>query len=497
MARVRLVARGIAMVTLFAGLGLAQELPPASPAPSSGTPQPFPAAQQPAEAAPLTPQQLDNLVAPIALYPDELLSQVLAASTYPLEIVDAEQWLQQNRGLPAAQLVDAAKQQNWDPSIQALAAFPDVLDILARDIRWSTDLGNAFLAQQADVMAAVQRMRARAVQSGQLRSTQQQTVSTQYQDGQSAVEIAPANPQVVYVPEYQPAAVWGPPVYGAYPALWYPPAWGVYGGYGYGGYGMGIGFSPGIFLGNLFSGLLSFGPWGWGLNWFAHALFMIPSFFAHFFGGWWGVHGYYYGGGYHGGLVAGHPLWMHDPVHRMGVPYASRAVAARFGGSFGTRAGVRGGAMAANRGFAGSGARGETSRAPAGGAWHGVGSGGVRGNSFAGENRAASRAPQSASRSYGAQGYGGRAYGGQSYGRQSFAARPEAARPQASRQPQMMARNFSTQQRGAQRSFSAPSSRGSGGSQHFSAPHASSGGHSGGGRSGGGGHASAKGGHKR
>src|SRR5512146_2661231 len=107
---------------------------------------------EPAQQAPLlSPDQLDNLVAPIALYPDPLLGQVLAASTYPLEVVEAEQWLQQNRNLQPAQLIDAARQQNWDPSVQALVAFPDALDLLSRDARWTTDLGNAFLAQQADV----------------------------------------------------------------------------------------------------------------------------------------------------------------------------------------------------------------------------------------------------------------------------------------------------------------------------------------------------------
>ena len=107
----------------------------------------------------LSPDQLDNLVAPVALYPDPLLGQVLAASTYPLEITEAQQWLQRNRNLQGTQLVDAAKQQNWDPSVQALVAFPDALNLLSNDIRWTTDLGNAFLAQQADVMSAVQAMR--------------------------------------------------------------------------------------------------------------------------------------------------------------------------------------------------------------------------------------------------------------------------------------------------------------------------------------------------
>ena len=304
MAQLRTVTRSVVALALCAGLVGAQSLPPAYPAqpqPNEGQPpvngvQPLPPAQPAEEAELLTPQQLDNLVAPIALYPDELLSQILAASTYPLEIVDAEQWMQQNKNLPPAQLVNNAKQQNWDPSIQALVAFPDVLDILGRDIHWTTDLGNAFLAQQADVMGAIQRMRARAQQNGQLRTTPQQTVTTQYDNGQSAIQIAPTDPQTVYVPEYQPSAVYGPPAYGAYPACGIRLP-GVCTGYGYGGYGYGggIGFSPGIFLNSLFSGLLNFGPWGWGVNWFAHALFLLPQFFAHFFGGWWGGHGYGYG----------------------------------------------------------------------------------------------------------------------------------------------------------------------------------------------------------
>jgi hypothetical protein len=139
----------------------------------------------PANAPILSPNQLDNLVAPIALYPDPVLSQVLVASTYPLEVVEAEQWLQQNRTLTGAQLMDAARQQNWDPSVQALVALPDVLARLNQDVRWTNDLGNAFLAQQADVMSAVQRMRSRAQANGKLGSTSQETVSTVTQNGPS------------------------------------------------------------------------------------------------------------------------------------------------------------------------------------------------------------------------------------------------------------------------------------------------------------------------
>src|SRR6266404_436014 len=144
------------------------------------------------QAAPLlSPDQLDNLVAPVALYPDPLLSQTLAASTYPLEIVEAQQWLQQNSNLQRGQLMDRARQQSWDPSVQALVAFPDALRLLSSDIRWTTDLGNAFLAQQADVMSAVQRMRARASANGRLSTTPQQIVTSEFQDGQNAIEILP------------------------------------------------------------------------------------------------------------------------------------------------------------------------------------------------------------------------------------------------------------------------------------------------------------------
>lgn len=262
-------------------------------------------AQEPAAppATLLSADQLDDLVAPIALYPDALLGQVLAASTYPIEVVEAQQWMQQNRGLQAAQLMDAAKQQNWDPSVQALVAFPNVLTLLNQDIRWTTDLGNAFLAQQADVMNAVQRLRARAQSNGRLASTPQQTVT----QNQNAIEIQPANPQVVYVPTYNPAYVWGGPSLGAYPSLGYPS--------------FGFGFNPGVLISAIFSGLMAFSGWGWGLNWLAHALFLNNLFFGHFgFGGF-------------GGGIGARSAWAHNPAHRLGVAYPNRMVASRFAGA--------------------------------------------------------------------------------------------------------------------------------------------------------------------
>src|SRR6266850_3096153 len=136
--------------------------------------------QPPVEKIP--PDQLDSLVAPIALYPDPLLAQTLAASTYPLEIIQLQQWLAKNSGLKDKALADAAAKQPWDPSIQAMASVPEVVKRLSDDIQWTTDLGNAFLAQQSAVMEAIQRMRKKATDKGTLKSTQQQTVTTKVEE---------------------------------------------------------------------------------------------------------------------------------------------------------------------------------------------------------------------------------------------------------------------------------------------------------------------------
>jgi len=285
----------------------------------------------------LTPQQLDNMVAPLALYPDPLLSQVLVAATYPLELVEANQWLQQNRALTGTALMDAAKQQNWDPSVQALVAFPDVLTRLNSDVRWTTDLGNAFLGQQADVMAAIQRLRARAKANGKLGTTPQETVTTQVQNGQTQIAIQPADPQVIYVPTYDPTYVWGAPAWGYYPPLFYPT------------YGFGFGF--GIPFGGMFFGWPGWGGYGWGFNWFGGGLFLNGGFFGRY-----GYHGY--------GGFAGNRAWAHN------YSRASRATgAAGYSRSYNTAAnrsagaaragaaGYRGGAASANRASAGSAAR--------------------------------------------------------------------------------------------------------------------------------------------
>ena len=180
---------------------------------SANTPAFAGQAQTASQAVTIPADQLDALVAPIALYPDPLLSQTLVASTYPLEIMQLYQWLQRNPNLKGKALADAVAKQSWDPSVQAMAALPDLVKRLSDDVQWTTDLGNAFLAQQGDVMSAVQRMRAKAEQKGTLQSTPQQTVQTEVIDNKSVIVVEPANPDVVYVPSYNPEAVYGPPVY--------------------------------------------------------------------------------------------------------------------------------------------------------------------------------------------------------------------------------------------------------------------------------------------
>jgi hypothetical protein len=165
------------------------------------------AGSAPQETSTIPADQLDSLVAPVALYPDPLLAQVLAASTYPLEIIQLQQWLGKNNGLKDKALVDAVSKQPWDPSVQGLAPLPDVVKRLADDIQWITDLGNAFLAQQNDVMDAIQRMRKKAQDAGNLKSTEQQKVETKVVETKQVIVVEQANPQVIYVPTYNPTVV--------------------------------------------------------------------------------------------------------------------------------------------------------------------------------------------------------------------------------------------------------------------------------------------------
>jgi len=309
----------------------------------SPSPAQAPASSPQNQAAKIPTEQLDSLVAPIALYPDPLLAQTLAASTYPLEIIQLQQWLQKNKNLKDKALADAAAKQPWDPSVQALAALPDVVKRLADDIQWTTDLGNAFLAQQSDVMDAVQRMRKKAQDKGNLKSTEQQKVETKVIENKSVIVVEQASPQVVYVPSYDPVVVYGPPIY-PYPPIYYPP-------YGYYGAGLAISFGVGVMMGAFWSG-----GWGWGCGWGGNNDITInrnnnfnrntnvgggnrnnigtgnrPSNQPSRGTGNRASTQPVRGGGDRGGGAG--DRWQHSPEHRGGAPYKDRATADRFGGS--------------------------------------------------------------------------------------------------------------------------------------------------------------------
>jgi hypothetical protein len=278
------------------------------------------------EAAPAIPSdQLDSLVAPIALYPDPLLSQVLVASTYPLEIIQLQQWLAQHKDLKDKALVEAVEKEDWDPSIQGLAALPDAVKQLAENIKWTTDLGNAFLAQQSDVMDAVQRMRAKAKDAGNLKSNEQMKVETKVVESKSVVVIEQASPEVVYVPSYNPVVVYGPPVY-PYPPIAYPPP-------GYYAAGAVIGFGVGIAIGAAWGG-----GWGYGCGWGGNNvnINVNNNFVNHYNrtningGNRNNING---GNRVNNGLPGGNNKWQHNPAHRGGAPYSNRATATKYGGT--------------------------------------------------------------------------------------------------------------------------------------------------------------------
>src|SRR5881628_604562 len=184
-----------------------------------------------------TQQELDQMLAPIALYPDSLLSQILMASTYPLEVVEAARWSRANPSLKGDQAVQAVTQNSWDPSVKSLVAFPQILMMMDDKLNWTERLGDAFLAQQQQVMDTVQNLRQKASAAGNLTTNDQIRVD---QQGQSIV-VEPANPQVIYVPYYNPMVIYGPWWWPAYP----PVYWGPWPGY-FIGPGFGVGFAWGL-----------------------------------------------------------------------------------------------------------------------------------------------------------------------------------------------------------------------------------------------------------
>jgi hypothetical protein len=337
-------------------------------APDQSAPQlqapPPPAGPDQRQYTSLPPEQLNKLVAPIALYPDALVAQILAASAYPTQIVEANRMARENPGLKGHDLAEEVDRQDWDPSVKALVTFPTVLANLDRDLSWTSALGDAYRNQPDDVMQAIQYMRHKAYDAGNLRSTPQERV---YEQGPN-VDIQPTDPNVVYVPTYNPAYVYGYPV-GLWPGFY--PWWGV----GFGGpyISFGIGFPVWPFFG------FGWGWHGWGIGWGFHG-------------------GVFYGGhpwAYRGGAFYNHAAFVHGNYRGFSSAHGAY--------------GARGFSSAAGRGYAGRGYAG-TSRGYAG-----------TSHSFAGSNRgAAANRGAEANRAYA----GNRGFSG---GERGFAGRGSSA----------------------------------------------------------------------
>ncbi|HUO99320.1 MAG TPA: DUF3300 domain-containing protein [Rhizomicrobium sp.] len=287
--------------------------------------------------APYKPEEIEALVAPIALYPDSVLAQVLMASTYPLEVVYAARWVKAHPDMKGDAAVQAVQDQSWDTSVKSLVAFPQVLEPMYDKLDWTQKLGDAFLAQQKDVFAAVQRLRARAQESGNLKSNEQQNVVVEQAPaggGQTIVKIEPANPQVIYVPAYDPTVVYGGWGYPAYPPYYWPPYPAYYPGY-YPGAGLAFGIGL-VAAGAIFADCNS--CWGGDdININSDRARNVDRNFDSS-----RLKNAEKGGG----------RWQHDAGHRQGVAYRDNATRDKFAGSPGAdrRSQYRGrGADAGNR----------------------------------------------------------------------------------------------------------------------------------------------------
>src|SRR5262245_41588418 len=313
------------------------------------------AADAPATDAKFSQAQLEEMIAPIALYPDEVLSTMCIAATYPLEIVEADRWRKKNPSLQGPELDSALAKEDWDVSVKSLTSFPDVLDRMSNNLEWTKDLGDAFLAQRSELMDAAQRLRTKAYDAGTLKTTPQQTV---VKEGQT-IYVQPTNPETVYVPQYAPATVYGPtyvaPAAPAYPSFWATPGGTVTAGL----LGFGAGIATTALIGSAF-------------DWHDHDVY-VNNYYGH--GG---------GGNYHGNanvnvnknvnrtnVKANRQQWQFQPEHRRGVGYRDPGVAKKYQG--------RDGLASANRpdrdnvrgfdrqGGQGGGRAGEVGNRPGGG----------------------------------------------------------------------------------------------------------------------------------
>src|SRR5271168_3571264 len=302
-----LAKRAIAVVMSFlvslATIPAGTSAQSSSPDASQSSAQTGSAQAAPEEYAPLTADELDALVAPIALYPDALVAQVLGAATYPYEIVDAAFWMKDNSTLAGEALAKAVDQQSWDPAVKALTQFPSVLENLAKNLAWTSSLGEASSLQQQDVMAAVQRMRAKAQAAGTLKSGSQIKV---VQEAPQTIVIQPANPQIVYVPTYNPTVVYGAPV--------------VVPGYSSADVAAAaiLSFGVGIAVGAAINGGCCGWGWGyWGTSWHSHTIIYNRNIYV---GNPYWRGGYY--GGYPGYRPPGYPGYRPPgyPGYRPGYP---------------------------------------------------------------------------------------------------------------------------------------------------------------------------------
>ena len=368
---------------LFGVVALAAVAP--GPIYAQGTPAAAPSAQA---ALAYSQAQLDQLLAPIALYPDALAAQILAASTYPLEVIEAYRWQQESghANLKGDQLDAALQDEDWDPSVKSLIPFPQVLRMMNDRLDWMQQLGDAFLSQPGDVMDSIQRLRRAAEKAGTLKSSPQQTVTTQDQD----IVIAPANPDSVYVPVYDPTVVYGVWPYPAYPPYyWWPPDF-VYGPAFWPGWWW---WWPAVAVG--YYGYY----WGWGhCDWHHHRIYVDHRRYDH-------IHGP------HPYPISG-DTWQHDPYHRRGVSYRDPVTAAKYGRSLAAPD-----ARHSFRGF--QPPSGPTTQAPFGGYGSGAS---ARAQSERGRSSQQTIAPRttapsvSAPRSYSAPGGGGHPPSGGGFG---------------------------------------------------------------------------------
>jgi hypothetical protein len=299
-----LTAAGMNFFLTLAACVQAPMTPVASPPP---TPAPALAPASPALASSaistsngntFSQEELNQLLAPVALYPDALLAQILMASTYPLEVAVAERWLKSNPNLKGKALEDALQQQSWDASVKSLTVVPQVLTMMSEKIDWTQKLGDAFLAQQQDVMATAQALRRKAVDQGTLKDSKEQKVITEAAGSTTVIKIEPSNPEVVYVPTYNPTVVYGAWPYPAYPPYYYYPP-------GYVAGGALFAFTAGAIVGSALWGNCNWGGGSVNINTNRYNSFNRTN------------------------VQNGN--WSHNAQHRGAVPYRDKGVAQQYG----------------------------------------------------------------------------------------------------------------------------------------------------------------------